>query len=118
MAYSTFRAPVPPARLAEQRRAPRFACGLRTWARVHLEGGAVLASATVRDLSTSGVCLVLRRRLWPGAVVPLDLFHALRFTACHATLRVVDVAEYPDGNFLVRGAFTRDLTPQEVRELL
>ena len=116
MVLSVYRPPAP--RAAERRRSPRFACGLRTWARVHLDGGTVLASATVRDLSAGGVCFIVRRCLAPGQVVSVDLFHALRFTACHAAVRVVAVVEYPDGNFLVRGAFTRELTLQEVRELL
>src|SRR5262249_1339662 len=102
----------------ERRHAVRFPCGMRTWGRVHHSGAGGPEAVTIRSLSSGGVSLGSRRRLEPGTVVLLELSHSIRLADCQVAVRVLRVHEYPDGNFVLEGAFTRQLGDAELQELL
>jgi hypothetical protein len=73
--------------------------------------------AHVLDLSKVGIGLLCDRRPKPGDVVALSLHHIPRQFACEVPVRVVFVAER-QGAFLLRAAFTRQLTDEEMAGLL
>jgi hypothetical protein len=74
--------------------------------------------ATVQNISLGGVSLILRTRLEPGTIIDIDLSHTLRDFDCQIPMRVVHVSEFPDGNMVVGGSFTRPLTPEEFQGLI
>jgi hypothetical protein len=73
--------------------------------------------AHIIDLSKGGISLVCDRCLIPGNVVALSLHHIPRRFACGLPVRVVFTEECV-GAFLVGAAFTRELTDEEMAELV
>jgi PilZ domain len=74
--------------------------------------------ARVLDLSTSGIRLSLRRRFEPGTSVLLELANGRRVFSCVLALRVLHVAEQPNGAYILGGEFGRKLTQKELMDLL
>lgn len=105
-------------RPTERRRAIRYNCTLETSANLiaQVQGDTTLAK--VRNISVTGISLILPRRLEAETVVELELFNKARQYYCRVPLRVVYVMEHLDGNFLVGGAFGRELSNEELNGLL
>ena len=105
-------------RPTERRRAIRYQCTLETSAHLiaQVEGDTTLAK--VRNISVTGVSLILARRLEPETVLDVEFFNKARNYYCRVPLRIVYVLDHVDGNFLVGGAFGRELTNDELKGLL
>jgi hypothetical protein len=73
--------------------------------------------AHVVDLSKVGIRLFCDHRLKPGEVVVLSLHHIPRRFVCEVPVRIA-LAEEFEGAFLLRAAFTRELTDKEMAGLL
>jgi hypothetical protein len=73
--------------------------------------------AHVLDLSKGGISLLCDRRLNPGDVVPLSLYHIPHRFLCEVPVRIVLAVEC-QGAFLLGAAFTRELTDEEIARLL
>lgn len=110
--------PLPTSRGADRRRATRYPCNLETANHLiaQLEGD--VWPARVRNVSVTGISLVLARRVEPETVVNLELFNKVHHFYCKLPLRVVYILERADGTFMLGGAFSRDLTNEELQGLL
>jgi hypothetical protein len=84
---------------------------------VDSQGGVIIPEA-IRDLSVSGISLILDRSVDPTSTPIVDLFNAASNYPCRQPLRVIHVQQQPDGRFLFGGAFTRVLGHVEVKELV
>jgi hypothetical protein len=102
----------------DRRRAIRYQCTLETSANLiaQVEGDTMLAK--VRNISVTGISLVLAQKLEPETVLDVEVFNKTRQYYCRVPLRVVYVLDHADGNFLVGGAFGRELTDEELKGLL
>ncbi len=104
-------------RLETRRRHPRFPCGPCTFGLLAAGRDTPLELVGVRNISQSGAGLVLNRFIEPGSVVILNLFNWRRNIATRVPLRIVHASQHDDGNFLVGGAFTEELSAEEVQWL-
>ncbi len=103
----------------DKRQSRRFRCNLDIVCKLRSEpSSADLAVARIRNLSATGVCLVLDRPFEPRSFIHLELAHRWRHTVCHNSVRVVYVIRRCNGMYLVGGAFERPLTSEEAAELL
>jgi hypothetical protein len=102
----------------DRRAALRFAIGEQTSDHLIAAVGESFWPARVRDLSTRGVNLHLRRRFEPGSSVLLELANGVRVFSLAMMVRVVRLEEQPDGSFLLGGEFSRKLTYNELMALL
>lgn len=102
----------------ERRRATRYPVTLETAKHLiaQIEGDAW--PARVRNISVSGISLILGRRVEPETVVNLELFNKDHHFYCKVPLRAIYILEHADGNFMLGGAFVRELTNEELRGLL
>jgi hypothetical protein len=100
-----------------QRRHERFPCGANTFGLIQATCDTPLELAGVRNISQSGAGLLFHRRLEAGRVVLLNLFNARRNFATRMTFRVIYCEEHKDGLFLLGGAFSQELSPEEVNWL-
>lgn len=100
-----------------RRRHPRFPCGPCTFGLLAVGRDTPLELVGVRNLSQSGAGLVLNRFIEPGSVVILNLFNWRRNIATRVPFRIVHASQHEDGNFFVGGAFTEELSAEEVQWL-
>jgi hypothetical protein len=102
----------------ERRRAYRYQCGLESSYDLVAQLEADRSLARVRNISASGISLVLVRRVEPDAVLNVELYNKGRRFYAQVPLRILYVLEHPEGDFLAGGAFVRELTHQEIQGLL
>jgi hypothetical protein len=73
-------------------------------------------TAWVRDISATGVALLVACEFEPGALLTLELDNALAGVSCVVRARVVHALEVPpDGRWLHGCAFDKPLTAEELR---
>src|SRR5205085_6944790 len=84
-----FNGPPPRPQRPERRRAGRLPPGLQTVCRVFVALGGVVRRATVRDLSTAGLCVTLHRPLTAGTPLAVELTNPLRRFSRRQPARVV-----------------------------
>jgi hypothetical protein len=72
----------------------------------------------VRNLSTTGLSLILENWVEPDTELTVELRHRGRMFACRLTVRVKYVVERPGGDVILGGAFTRKLQRHELEALL
>ncbi len=75
-------------------------------------------SATVRDLSTGGVGIVVNRRFEPGTLLSVELQDAEQTTNRILLVRVVRVLREEGDKWLLGCAFTTKLTDAELLALM
>jgi hypothetical protein len=102
----------------ERRRSERFACAPGTLDCVIAGVGVEPWLVPVRNISSGGLNIVLRRKLEPGTIITVKLFNAARLFECDLRVRVIYNLEREDGDVLVGGAFLRELDRREVQGLL
>jgi hypothetical protein len=100
-----------------RRRHPRFPCGPCTFGLLAAGRDTPLELVGVHNLSQSGAGLVLNRFIEPGSVVLLNLFNWRRNIATRVPFRIVHASQHEDGTFFVGGAFTEELSAEEVQWL-
>jgi hypothetical protein len=71
----------------------------------------------VRNLSRSGVGLVMNRNLDPGKVATLNLFNSQRNFATRVLMRVVYGNAQKDATFWIGAAFMHEMGEEEVHWL-
>jgi hypothetical protein len=74
--------------------------------------------ANVRDISASGLGLVLRRRFEPGAGLAIDVHGTDSIPPFTLLARVVHATALPDGRWVLGCAFVSELSDDELRALL
>ncbi len=108
-----------PARI-ECRVRPRHACDLKAScqpvaARSHDD---LHWAGTIRDISTAGIGLVLKRRFEPGAGLAIEVPPAEDGVEQTLLARVRHATRMPDGRWLLGCAFISELSDDELRTLL
>jgi c-di-GMP-binding flagellar brake protein YcgR len=76
------------------------------------------ARARVYDISAGGVCMLVNRRLEPGAVLAVELINGPHTFLCARTLRVVRVFKGAGKDSVIGGQFDRRLTYDELLPFL
>jgi hypothetical protein len=75
-------------------------------------------SARIQDISSSGVCLVLRRRFEPGTVLTAELQGSTDTITKTLLIHVMRVHEQSPRKWSVGCAFDRELNDFELKALL
>jgi hypothetical protein len=101
-----------------RRRHPRFECGPYSFGLFQVCADMPLELAGIRNISQAGIGLTVKRQLRPGVLVTLNLFNAQRNIAFRVRMQVVYVSAQTYGTFHVGGAFTQELSPEEVQWLV
>jgi hypothetical protein len=101
-----------------RRRHPRFDCGPFTFCLFQVCADTPLEVAGVRNVSQSGIGLITKRLLSAGSLVTLNLFNAQRNVAFRVFMRVIYAHSQDDGLYHVGGAFTEEISPEEVQWLV
>jgi hypothetical protein len=103
------------AALVERRAAPRYPCNIPTLGRDPAGGRTWVA--TIRNVSATGVALVLADHLKPGAVLVIQLQSAHHRLSRPLPVRVMHAQPQPEG--WVHGcAFLRPVREDDLQELL
>jgi hypothetical protein len=72
----------------------------------------------VQNISLGGINLILDRIVPSGKVVPVELHHRGRGFSCQRQMRVIYNIQDPRLGLVAGGAFSQELTDQEIRGLL
>lgn len=72
----------------------------------------------VRNISTTGISLIVDYDLEPDLVVNLQLRNLGKMFSCRVPLRIVYMVEKPSGEWILGGAFGRKLLDKEIKALL
>jgi hypothetical protein len=84
---------------------------------VPLAGGRGFGQIKIKDISMSGIGLVVSRRVEPGALLAVQLANRARDFQKTVLVRVIHVAPVA-GGFQVGGTFSSPLTYQELSTLV
>jgi hypothetical protein len=99
----------------DRRVAVRFSGNPDTACHAFPPSGATCA-AWVRDISTSGIALLIDREIEPGTVLTIELENAEHGVSSVLLARVVHTLEVPPDHRWLHGcAFSRELTDEELR---
>jgi hypothetical protein len=102
----------------ERRGAERYPPEPTSICRLMCEGQEGTPQATVRDLSATGIGLLVDRQLKPGSVLILNLQTGSQRLARPLPVRVMHSSPAPEGNWLVGCQFVRRLSEPELQVLL
>jgi hypothetical protein len=75
-------------------------------------------AARVRNLSATGISLLLERDFEPDTILNIELANSNRSCTCTLDVRVVYTIQHPCGEWILGGAFTRKLREDELQALL
>jgi hypothetical protein len=104
-----------PVRSRERRVAVRYPGNPDAACRAHSPSAGVYP-AWVRDISATGIALLVPAEFEPGAILTLEIENAGRGVSCVVRARVVHALEVPpDRRWLHGCAFERPLTADELR---
>src|SRR5262249_31127210 len=102
----------------EQRREPRYALPARTWCRLRRAIGNLTWQATVRNLSTEGIGLILNRPVKAGMLLTVELPGHDQEPRMVKMMRVPHAAPQPGGCWWVAGGrFASQLSDAELQRL-
>jgi hypothetical protein len=104
--------------VAERRRAQRHVCNLETSCRLVASVAGNAQIVRVRNISASGISLVLNGPVEPETILYIELLNRPTSFLCLIRLRVVYSVEHPNGVFIVGGAFLQALTAEQLTGLL
>jgi hypothetical protein len=102
----------------ERRRAMRYACNLEVSTKLIAQVDGDTWPAKVRNISVSGISLIVGHRLDLETLVNVELYNKSRKFLCQVPLRILYVLEKRDGSFIIGAAFTRELSQEELQGLL
>lgn len=99
----------------ERRVATRYPCSLMTSCRLlaAVRGGA--SPARVRNISATGISLVIGRNFDPGDLLAIELKHTTRNVARTLQVRVVYCIEHPSGESILGGRFVQTMNSDEMK---
>jgi len=75
-------------------------------------------SASVRDLSTGGIGLIVNRRFEMGTLLTVDLYDATQTSSRSLLVRVVRVSQEPNNSWMLGCAFTSRMSESELLGLM
>ncbi len=102
----------------ERRAAVRHACSKSSDARLLASVGTSGWPAAVRDLSATGVGIVVGMRQEPGTWLPVRLVHVGRDVSCPMQAQVVRTERRADGYWFSGCVFQGSLDDRELKALL
>jgi hypothetical protein len=98
----------------ERRQAKRYRCRVKGRLRPVNRPEIAGISVQVHDLSETGVRLVLREYLCPGALVELEIRNHNSGSACERVLRIVHCHSRGPGKWTVGASLATELAPEEL----
>jgi serine/threonine protein kinase len=116
--------PAPARRAANRRRSLRYPCTLATVCEVGTsvhegeDGAEDRWSATVQNLSVTGVGLLLQRRFEPGTVVKVLLESPDGRVRRSLDLHILRVSPAAGGRWATGGTFSQELSKEDLRQLV
>jgi hypothetical protein len=110
--------PGPSALAADRRGAERYSCALQPFWHIAGEEGADSLPAGVRNVSATGIGLLLDEPLKAGTVLVLSLQGSSRRLSRPLPVRVMHATAQPEGGWLVGCQFVRRLSGQDMAALL
>lgn len=115
--YQTEEPDKPPG--AERRAAVRYyPSGSDTFSHMSAVIEGLPGSAHVRNISATGISLIVDHDLDQDSEVQLQLRNLTKLFSCRIPLRIVYMVERPSGEWILGGAFVRKLTDNEMKALL
>ncbi len=102
----------------ERRVAPRYGCSLTTSCRLMAAVPGRIFTVRVRNISATGISLVVGQALEPGAVFEIELRSVSRNVSRLLGVRTVYCIEHPCGELILGGAFAEPLSEEELRVFL
>jgi hypothetical protein len=99
----------------ERRVATRYPCNLATSCRLMASFHGGRPSARVRNISATGISLVVSQPIDPGVVLTVELKSAIRSFSRTVQLKVAYCIDHPNGDSILGGAFMQDLAEDELR---
>lgn len=104
---------------AERRVAVRYyPSGADTFTHMNAVVEGFAGTARVRNISATGISLIVDHDLDPDTEVSLQLRNLSKLYSCRLPLRIVYMVERPSGEWILGGAFVRKLTDHEMKGLL
>jgi serine/threonine protein kinase len=107
----------PPPR-SDRRAAVRFSTSLETSCQPTCRIKERSWSGRIQDISSTGVCLLLRRRFEPGTILTAELHGAAQSITKTMLIRVLRVQEQARRRWSIGCAFDRELSELELKALL
>jgi len=107
----------PPPR-SDRRAAVRFSTNLETSCQPTCRIKERSWSGRIQDISSTGVCLLLRRRFEPGTILTAELHGAAQSITKTMLVRVLRVQEQARRRWSIGCAFDRELSELELKALL
>jgi hypothetical protein len=101
----------------DRRAAVRYACELETSCRSVAGSREVPWPARVRDISLTGICILVSRRFEPGTLLAVDLQNAAAELPSTLIGRVVRVNRQADGDWALGCVFATPLSEEELHTL-
>jgi hypothetical protein len=102
----------------ERRAAARFPPCREATCQLAIALGGVVRPVVIRDISVSGIDLVVHRPFEPGTHLALELFNAARNFSRTVRVNVVHADPQEGGDWSVGFAFERKLQDEELQALL
>lgn len=99
----------------ERRVAPRFPINLTTSCRLMASSSDRNLNVRVRNISVTGVSLVVTRPVDPGSILKIELRSVARNVTQPLRVHVVYCIEHPCGELIVGGRFAEPLSQDELR---
>jgi hypothetical protein len=109
--------PTVPTRTPNRRGYPRYPCSHAFACRLLPPEADETLVATGRDLSLSGIGMLVPRRLQPGMLMDVDVRQGSLPAGAWRLVLVVRVCPADSGSWLAGGNFYTDLTPSELLAL-
>ncbi len=110
--------PTSPLPIGDRRSRGRHRLGAASGWRAKLVFGGKVLTGIIRDLSLSGMSLVVLRSLPYGAVVRVELVNRRQEYCYSRLLRVAHSHELPVGTWIIGGEFSTPLTMDQLAVLL
>jgi PilZ domain len=104
-----------PATGLERRVAPRFPLNLTTSCRLNASSSDRALNVRVRNISVTGISLVVARVVESGDVLLIELRSVARNVTRPLKVHVVYCIEHPCGEMIVGGRFAEPLSSEELR---
>lgn len=102
----------------EQREWYRYSCGRQIYCRVNIDGVIDFWAIGVHNLSTGGIKLMLDVPIPRGKEIAVVLYNPARRYSCQRQVQVAYSQQAGKVQHLVGGAFFKELSAQEMKDLL
>jgi len=99
----------------ERRISTRYPCNLATSCRVMAFVVGERIAVRVRNISATGISLIVSQPVDPGTRFTVELQSTTRNVSCELEVRVVYCIDHPNGESILGGRFAQQLPEDEMR---